>query len=136
MIPRRKRPLIAQINITPLVDVMLVLLVIFMITAPLLQQGINVALPQVSAQPLGVSHEQIVLVVRADGEVQLDGTPIPVDELVERLIPLFSTNPDRSVHVRADQIVPYGRVAEVMAAVQKSGAKKVGMVTKPIQERP
>jgi biopolymer transport protein TolR len=135
MTPRRKRPLIAQINITPLVDVMLVLLVIFMITAPMLQQGVNVALPQVAAQPLRVSHEQLVIIIRADGAVQLDGAPTAVSELIGELTPLLSADPDRPVHVRADKSVPYGRVAEVMAAVQKAGAKKIGMVTEPLQER-
>lgn len=132
--PRRKRSLLAQINITPLVDVMLVLLVIFMVTAPMLQHGVEVALPQVAAHSLGVAHEQVVLVVRADGAVLVNDTPTGVEELVEKLTPLLSADPNRPVHVRADQMVPYGRVARVMAAVQQAGAKKVGMVTEPIRE--
>jgi biopolymer transport protein TolR len=131
----RKKPLIAQINITPLVDVMLVLLVIFMITAPMLQQGVNVSLPRVAAQSLGVAHKQLVIAVTSDGTVQLDGATIDVNALSERLTTLLGADPDRPVHVRADKIVPYGKVAEVMGAVQKAGAKKIGMVTEPTPER-
>ena len=132
--PRRKAPLIAQINITPLVDVMLVLLVIFMITAPMLQQGVNVTLPKVTAQPLGEIHEQLVLAITSDGTVRMDGAPLAVSELSGRLTTLLGADPNRSIHVRADKNVPYGRVAEVMAAVQRAGAKKIGMVTEPSQE--
>jgi biopolymer transport protein TolR len=135
MVPRKKRPPIAQINITPLVDVMLVLLVIFMITAPMLQQGVNVALPQVAAQQLGVVNQQVVLAVLPNGTVQLDGVPTAVPDLKGKLTPLLSADPNRPVHVRADKNVPYGKVAEVMAAVQQAGAKKIGMVTEPVQER-
>jgi len=132
---RKKRPLIAQINITPLVDVMLVLLVIFMVTAPLLQQGVHVALPQVSAQPLNVEHEQVELILPANGSVRLNGVSVAVGELSDKLTALLAVDPDRSVHVRADKSVPYGKVAEVMAAVQKTGTKKIGLVTEPLQER-
>jgi biopolymer transport protein TolR len=131
---KRKNPLIAQINITPLVDVMLVLLVIFMITAPMLQQGVNVTLPKVAAQPLGVAHKQLVIAVTSDGTVRLDGATIDVNNLSEKLTTLLSTDPDRPVHVRADKVVPYGKVAEVMGAVQKAGGKKIGMVTEPNPE--
>jgi biopolymer transport protein TolR len=131
---RKKTPPIAQINITPLVDVMLVLLVIFMITAPMLQQGVNIALPKVAAKPLGEVHEQLVLAITSDGSVRLDGAPVAVNELSNKLTPIIAADPDRSVHVRADKEVPYGRVAEVMAAVQRAGAKKIGMVTEPSRE--
>jgi biopolymer transport protein TolR len=113
---------------------MLVLLVIFMITAPMLQQGVNVTLPKVTAQPLGEVHEQLVLAITNDGTVRLDGAPLAVSELTGRLTTLLGADPNRSVHVRADKNVPYGRVAEVMAAVQRAGAKKIGMVTEPSQE--
>jgi len=132
---RKKRPLIAQINITPLVDVMLVLLVIFMVTVPLMQQGVQVALPQVAAQSLNVVHEQVALVIPANGAVQLNGASVAVSELSDKLTVLLAVDPDRSVHVRADKSVPYGRVAEVMAAIQKAGTKKIGLVTEPVQDR-
>jgi biopolymer transport protein TolR len=132
--PRRKNPPIAQINITPLVDVMLVLLVIFMITAPMLQQGVNIALPKVAAQPLGEVHDQLVLAITNDGTVRLDGAPLALNEIANKLTTLLGADPNRSVHVRADKSVPYGRVAEVMAAVQHAGAKKIGMVTEPFRE--
>ena len=132
----KKRLPIAQINITPLVNVMLVLLVIFMITAPMLQQGVTVALPKVSAKPLGEVRQQLVLAITSDGAVRLDGAPVTVNELSGKLTPLFSADPDRPIRVRADKSVPYGKVAEVMAAVQRSGAKKIGMVTEPAREQP
>lgn len=132
--PKRKTLPIAQINITPLVDVMLVLLVIFMITAPMLQQGVNVALPKVAAQPLGEIHDQLVLAITSDGTVRLDGAPLALNELAGKLTTLLSADPNRSIHVRADKNVPYGRVAEVMAAVQRAGAKKIGMITEPARE--
>src|SRR5260221_5844579 len=108
---RRKTPLIAQNNITPLVDVMLVLLVIFSYTVPMLQQGVNVTLPKVTAQPLGEIHEQLVLAITSDGTVRLDGAPLAVNELTGRLTTLLGADPNRSIHVRADKNVPYGRVA-------------------------
>ena len=129
---RKKRPLIAQINITPLVDVMLVLLVIFMVTVPLLQQGVHVTLPQVSAQPLTVEHEQVALVIPADGTIQLDGVSVTVSELSDKLMALLAVDPNRRVRVRADKGVPYGKVAEVMAAVQRTGTKRWGL-TEPLQ---
>ncbi len=131
----KRRPLIAQINITPLVDVMLVLLVIFMITAPMLQQGVNVSLPKATAKPLGDVQTQVVLAVTSDGTVRIDGTPTAINDLAGKLTALLNPDPSRPVHVRADKDVPYGRVAEVMAAVQRAGAKKIGMVTDPGQEK-
>lgn len=131
----KRRPLIAQINITPLVDVMLVLLVIFMITAPMLQQGVNVSLPKATAKPLGDVQTQVVLAVTSDGTVRIDGTPTAINDLPEKLTALLNPDPNRPVHMRADKDVPYGRVAEVMAAVQRAGAKKIGMVTDPGREK-
>lgn len=131
----KRRPLIAQINITPLVDVMLVLLVIFMITAPMLQQGVNVSLPKATAKPLGDVQTQVVLAVTSDGTVRIDGTPTAINDLAGKLTALLNPDPSRPVHVRADKDVPYGRVAEVMAAVQRAGAKKIGMITDPGQEK-
>jgi biopolymer transport protein TolR len=125
---------IAQINITPLVDVMLVLLVIFMVTAPLLQQGIGVELPQVAAKPLQVEAEQLAVVISRDGGVQLNGAPLGVEELKQQLAAVVQSQPECKVALRADKNVPYGRLAEVMAAVRNAGVKKIGMVTEPLKE--
>jgi len=125
---------IAQINITPLVDVMLVLLVIFMVTAPMMQQGIGVELPRVAAQPLNSEVEQLAVVISRDGRVQLNNTPLGVDELNQKLSAIVQSQPDCKVALRADKNVPYGQLAEVMAAIRNAGVKKIGMVTEPLKE--
>src|SRR6266446_2508715 len=104
---QRDQDNISQINVTPLVDVMLVLLVIFMITAPILQQGVNVDLPQVAAGPLEGKDEQLVVVITRDGKVQLNDTPLKVDELGQKLTAIVRLQPDRAIYLRADKNVPY-----------------------------
>lgn len=125
---------ISQINITPLVDVMLVLLVIFMVTAPILQQGVSIDLPEVTAAPLVGSEEQLIVVVARDGKVQLNDMSIKIDELGRKLSAIVSVKPDRQVYLRADKNVPYGKVVEVMAAVRTAGVRKLGMVTEPLKD--
>ena len=125
---------IAQINITPLVDVMLVLLVIFMVTAPMMQQGIGVELPRVAAHPLNSEVEQLNVVISRDGGVQLNNAPLRVDELNQKLTALVQSQPDCTVALRADKNVPYGQLAEVMAAIRNAGVKKIGLVTEPLKE--
>jgi biopolymer transport protein TolR len=124
---------ISQINITPLVDVMLVLLVIFMVTAPILQQGVNVDLPEVSSGPLEGTDEQLVVSVTSEGRVLLNDRPLKEDELRQRLAAIVQTRPDRAVYLRADKNVPYGKVVAVMAAVRNAGIRKLGMVTEPLE---
>jgi len=131
---QRDQDNISQINVTPLVDVMLVLLVIFMVTAPILQQGVNVDLPQVAAGPLEGKDEQLVVVITRDGKVQLNDTPFKVDELGQKLTAIVRLQPDRAIYLRADKNVPYGKVVEVMAAVRNAGVRKLGMVTEPLRD--
>ena len=126
---------ISQINVTPLVDVMLVLLVIFMVTAPILQQGVNVDLPKVAAAPLPGSEEQLVVNVGKAGQVFLNDTPITPEQLTEKLRAIAAARPDRQVFVRGDQAVPYGQVMRVMGAVRDAGLVKVGLVTEPPADR-
>jgi biopolymer transport protein TolR len=125
---------ISQINITPLVDVMLVLLIIFMVTAPILQQGIHVDLPEVTAAPLEGSEEQLIVIIARDGKLQMNDTPMKVDELNRKLSAILKAKPDRQVYLRADKNVPYGKVVEVMAAVRAAGVRKLGMVTEPLKD--
>lgn len=126
---------ISQINITPFVDVMLVLLIIFMVTTPILQQGVSVDLPEVSAGPLtGKDEQQLVVIVTRDGKVQLNDSPLKVDELRQKLAAIMKQRPDRDVYLRADKNVPYGKVVEVMAAVRTAGVRKLGMVTEPLKD--
>jgi biopolymer transport protein TolR len=122
---------ISDINVTPLVDVMLVLLVIFMVTAPILQQGVAIDLPKVDAAPLAGEEEQLVVNVDRTGRVFLNDTPMALDALTTKLAAIRAARPDRQVFVRADQSVPYGQVMRTMAAVRESGLTKIGLVTEP-----
>jgi biopolymer transport protein TolR len=122
---------ISQINVTPLVDVMLVLLIIFMVTAPILQQGVTVDLPKVAAGPLAGQEEQLVLNVGKTGQVFLNDTLMTPEALTEKLRAIAAARPDRQLYVRADQAVPYGAVMRVMGAVHDAGLSRVGLVTEP-----
>ncbi len=126
---------ISQINVTPLVDVMLVLLIIFMVTAPILQQGVSVDLPKVASGPLSGQDEQLVVNVGKDGQLFLNDTPMTPQSLTEKLRAIAVARPDRQLYVRADQAVPYGQVMRVMGAVHDAGLSKVGLVTEPPPDR-
>lgn len=123
---QRQRQALSEINVTPFVDVMLVLLIIFMVTAPLLQQGIDVNLPQAKGKELGPS-ERIVITIKKDGKIYLDKSSVDINALRTRL----STMTDRDVFLRADGEVPYGIVVEVMGELREIGIEKLGMVTEP-----
>ncbi len=126
---------ISQINVTPFVDVMLVLLVIFMVTAPILQQGVNVELPAVEAGPLVAdTEEQLVVAIDGEGRVHLNDTPLDLVTLGEKLTAIVKLRADRTVYLRADKDVAYGRVVAVMAAIRGAGITKLGMVTEPLPE--
>jgi biopolymer transport protein TolR len=126
---------ISQINVTPLVDVMLVLLIIFMVTAPILQQGVQVDLPKVAAGPLAGQEEQLVVNVGKTGQIFLNDTALSADELTTKLRAIAAARPDRPLYVRADQGVPYGQVMRVMGAVRDAGLVRVGLVTEPPPDR-
>ena len=120
----------SQINVTPLVDVMLVLLVIFMVTAPILQQGVSVDLPRAEAGSLSGREEQLIVSVTRGGDVYLNERKLPSATLEAELRKLAAARPDGGqVFVRADQSVPYGEVVRVMAAIRAAGIRRVGMVT-------
>ncbi len=122
---------IANINVTPLVDVMLVLLVIFMVTAPILQQGVNINLPKVKAAALTGEDQQLVVAVNARGQIYLNDSPIGLEELGPKLQAILKLRPDRGVFLRADQNVRYGDVMRVIAAVKNAGIERLGMVSEP-----
>ena len=122
---------LAEINVTPLVDVMLVLLIIFMITAPMLSMGIDVNLPRVKAKSVDVAEEKLVLTVNETREIFLNKTKMPLGELKPKLEAIFSNRIDREIFLRADKNVPYGFVVEVMSEVRKAGVDKLGMITEP-----
>jgi biopolymer transport protein TolR len=134
----RKRRLMGEINVVPYIDVMLVLLIIFMVTAPLLTQGIEVELPKAAADPIdsGKNDEPLVLSVDAAGRLYLsvgdaEDKPIDADRVVSLASAVLRRKPDTPVLVKADRKVPYGSVVEAMVLLQESGAKKVGFLTDP-----
>ena len=127
------RPM-AEINVTPLVDVMLVLLIIFMVTAPMLQMGIDVNLPRVKAKSVDVAEEKLVLTINAAREIFLNKSRMTLPDLGTELEHVFASRIAREVYMRADRNVPYGFVVEVMAAVRKAGVDKLGMITDPPEE--
>jgi biopolymer transport protein TolR len=126
----------SEINVTPFVDVMLVLLIIFMVTAPMMMQGVDVNLPQTTTEPIASEEERLVISITAKREIYLNEYKISVESLQRKMQTIYQNRPDRSVFLRADQGLPYGFVMEVMAAVRQSGIKRVGMVTEPLQEIP
>jgi len=123
----RYRPM-ADINVTPLVDVMLVLLVVFMITAPLLTVGVPVDLPQTQAPPINEPKEPTVITVNKEGAVFIQETVVPIDTLVARLQAITGSNPDAVLYVRGDKDVNYGKVLEVMSLISNAGFHKVSLV--------
>ena len=127
---RRRRPM-SEINVTPFVDVMLVLLVIFMVTAPLMQQGIPVELPKTQTAGLALDEEPLVVTVKRDGGVFVQDAPIELKELQAKLESVFEARGNGEVFLRADGKVAYETVAKTLAILRKAGAKQIGMVTEP-----
>ena len=126
---------LSDINVTPLVDVMLVLLIIFMVTAPLLHQGIPVALPEAAAESLPTEIEDpLVVSINREGIVYLQDDPIHPTLLVERLLPMIESRGDDRVFLKADETVPYGQVIQVLDVLRRGGVTQVGMVTQLPEE--
>ena len=123
----RYRPM-SEINVTPLVDVMLVLLVVFMVTAPLLTVGVPVELPQTQAPPINEPKEPLTITVNKEGAVYIQETTVPIENLVPRLQGITGSNPDAVLYVRGDKEINYGRVLEVMSLVTAAGFHKVSLV--------
>ena len=122
----------SEINVTPLVDVMLVLLIIFMVTAPLLQQGVKVDLPDANAPPMKTStEERIVLTLSKDGKAYIGKTEVPLERITELLSTNEKLKVDKELYLHADQTLPYGLVVKVMAAAKEGGAETLAMVTDP-----
>jgi biopolymer transport protein TolR len=131
---RGSRRLMSEINVTPFVDVMLVLLIIFMVTAPMMMQGVDVNLPHTKTQPIASEEERLVISLTGKREIYLNEYKISLDTLQRKLETIYQNRPDRAVFLRADEALPYGFVMEVMAAVRQSGMTRIGMVTEPLVE--
>jgi biopolymer transport protein TolR len=130
---RGRRPLVAEINVTPLVDVMLVLLVIFMVTAPLLTSSVEVDLPRTQAAQSRGQDEPLIVTLTAQNKLYIQDSEIGEDALVARLVAITQNKPDTRVFVRADKTIAYGRVMEVMGTISAGGFSKVALVTEALQ---
>ena len=130
---RRGSALLGEINVTPLVDVMLVLLIIFMVTAPMLTQGVDVNLPQANAKALRSEEERLVITVDANSRIFVGKQPMKFNQLSAALKAIVERRTDRQVYFRADRAVPYGFVVKVIAEVRNAGIEKLGMVTEPLE---
>jgi biopolymer transport protein TolR len=122
---------ISQINVTPLVDVMLVLLVIFMVTAPIIQQGVQVNLPQAKAGAIAGTEELLVVTIDKNGKIYLNDNEMTLVELGKKLQAIKNLQADKQVYLRADQDVRYGLVMSTIAQIKQAGIDRVGMVTRP-----
>ncbi len=127
------RRVMAEINVTPMVDVMLVLLVIFMVTAPMMQQGVQVNLPKAEAKALTAPEEAVVVSIETSGRIFIDKTEIPPGALKGHLSTMFADRAKKEVFLKADRDVPYGEVVKAMAEIKGAGIERLGMVTEPAQ---
>ena len=125
----------ADINMTPFIDVMLVLLIIFMVAAPMLTTGVPLDLPQTGAAALNVDKQPLIVSLKADGKLYLMDTETNISELVPKLQAIAKTGPEERIFVRGDKSISYGKVAEVMAALTAAGYKKVARVNEPLQSK-
>jgi biopolymer transport protein TolR len=132
---RSDREPMSEINVTPFVDVMLVLLIIFMVTAPLLTVGVQVDLPETSADSLPEESEPLTLTINSKGEVFIQETKIEFDNLIKKILAVSKNRTDTRIYVRGDKTINYGRVLEVMGKLSGSGFTKVALISEPFKER-
>lgn len=126
--------LMSDINVTPFVDVMLVLLVIFMVTAPMMMQGVDVVLPETNSEQLIPQKEHLIITINKQNQVYINDYQVELDFLREKLIKIFESREDREVFLRADKDISYGVVVFVMSEIKGAGVEKLGMVTEPLEQ--
>jgi biopolymer transport protein TolR len=131
----QKRRFLADINVTPFVDVMLVLLVIFMVTAPMMQHGIDVNLPKVASKNLPAKEDVLIIAINAKNELFLNESKIGLNEFKEKFPKIMENRVSKDVFLKADKTVPYGMVVEVMAEIKRAGIERLGMVTSQSEEK-
>ena len=129
--PSRDGGMMSEINVTPFVDVMLVLLIIFMVTAPMMTTGVALDLPRAEAPTLAADSDQLVLSISRDGAYHIGKEAVPFEEIPARLAAIAQANPDQPVFVRADGTLPYEKVLQLLAAARRAGIVKIGLVTQP-----
>ena len=130
----KKEP-ISEINVTPFVDVMLVLLIIFMVTAPLLTVGVQVDLPESSADTLPEETEPLTLTINAKGEIFIQETKVEYEKIIAKIMAVSNNRTDTRIYVRGDKTINYGRVLEIMGMLSGSGFTKVALISEPYKER-
>jgi biopolymer transport protein TolR len=124
----------SEINVTPLVDVMLVLLIIFMVSAPMMTQGVDVSLPETSSKSLPTDNDSLTITIKKNGEIFMNTYQVTIDALQEKLKIILDGRMDKQVYMRADKNVAYGLVVRVMSEVKNAGVQKLGMITDPLQK--
>ena len=131
---RKLRPM-SDINMTPFIDVMLVLLIIFMVAAPLMVTGVPLDLPQTKASPLNIDKQPLTISLKTDGKIYLMEQAVASEDVVARLAAIAKTGVEERIFVRADKAVPYGRVAELTGMITAAGYKKIALVNEPEQKK-
>lgn len=131
----RQQRLISEINVTPFVDVMLVLLIIFMVAAPLVQHGVDVDLPQARTSHIAAQEETLTVSLTGDKKIFIGKVEIKIENLRERLVSIFQQRTDNSLFFKADRELPYGFVAQVMAEIKMAGIEKLGIITTPSEKK-
>ena len=127
-----KDQLMSEINVTPFVDVMLVLLIIFMVTAPMMMQGVNVSLPEATSKPLLAETDLLIISINKNNQIFINDYQVTLDFLQEKLSKIIESRQDREVYLKADKEISYGMVVRVMSEIKEAGVEKLGMVTEPI----
>jgi biopolymer transport protein TolR len=126
--------LMSDINVTPFVDVMLVLLIIFMVTAPMMIQGVDVSLPEATSAPMASDNEQLIVTIDKNNQVYINDLRVEAENLKEKLSQILKNITDQEVYLRADKTVSYGMVVYVMSEVKGAGIEKLGMITEPAKD--
>ena len=125
----------SDINVTPLVDVMLVLLIIFMVTAPMMMQGVSLSLPQTTSKALPAEKDQLIITVDRSQQIFINDYKVALEALQAKMKKIYEGRPDEKVYLRADKTVPYGVVVRVISEVKNAGVTKLGVVTEPLEEK-